>query len=183
MSSVKGQAVIRAVLEVEVHLEHELTIDTPDAWEPGYDYLVVRDASVVSTSGEAGDHHLKSMIDNEIDVYDLDPDALLPAAVTTAMRGFFEEGTGKALPQEVLIADLIEATQRAERKFQRYNSQRISLLPPSPEYPEKNDDTMNQWRERFPHRGHEEFFTTEFVEVLRRHRQAVPAAGDGAQHE
>lgn len=78
--------VARVHLTADVHMETEPTIDTPSAWEPGYDYLVIRD--VVSDGHNFyGNESDKSLIEvGEFGVYEFDPDGLLVESVADELR-------------------------------------------------------------------------------------------------
>lgn len=76
--------VARVYLAADVYMEREPTRDTPDVWEPGYDFLVIRD--VVSDGHNFyGGKSAKGLISVE-EFDDFDPDELLVKAVTDELR-------------------------------------------------------------------------------------------------
>lgn len=78
-------------LKVTVELETDPGLMTPDAYEPPYDYLVVRDVehTEVELHGDPGAFgHIEAALDE-----DLDPDDLLLRGVRRALV----EGSGSTL--------------------------------------------------------------------------------------
>ena len=81
----------KITLEVTVELETEIGIDTPDAYEPPFDYLIVREVncSKVALSASFAD---RSIIDHaELD--GLDSDDMLVDAVKAALFAATTEPT------------------------------------------------------------------------------------------
>ncbi len=78
-------------LKVLVELETDPGLMTPDAYEPPYDYLAVR--QVEHTAVELHSDPESAFLVEESDGYGLDPDELLPAAVRDALI----EGSGSTL--------------------------------------------------------------------------------------
>ena len=71
-------------LTVSVYKGTEETISNDDAYEPGYDYLAIRDASCDGITID-GDVNSPVVIDDVI-YEDMDPDGLLPDVVADAVR-------------------------------------------------------------------------------------------------
>lgn len=78
-------------LQVMVELETDPGLLTPDAYEPPYDYIAVR--QVEHTAVELHGEPEAALLVDESDAYGLDPDGLLTAAVRTAIL----EGSGSSL--------------------------------------------------------------------------------------
>lgn len=70
----------RVTIEVSVYLGHDPGVNTPDAYEPPGDYLVVRK---VDTRGVEG-HHSRDVLDYA-EVDNMDPDGTLVDAVKSAL--------------------------------------------------------------------------------------------------
>ena len=69
-------------VEVGVYLEHEPDLFTPDAHEPGYDYIAIREVRTTATQLTDG----KAIVDCG-DLDDLDPDNLMNEAIRKALIG------------------------------------------------------------------------------------------------
>jgi len=67
-------------VEVDVYLEREPDMFTPDAHEPGYDYIVIREVRATATQLTGG----KAIVDCG-DLDDLDPDGLISDVIRKAL--------------------------------------------------------------------------------------------------
>ena len=87
-------------LTVSVHKGTEETISNDDAYEPGYDYLAIRDASCDGITID-GDVNSPVVIDDVI-YEDIDPDGLLPDVVADAVRSALNPAADASTHRRVL---------------------------------------------------------------------------------
>lgn len=77
-------------ITAEVHLEHEPTLNTPDAYEPGYEYFAVREATVEKVDDFTVDDQIRRLAGNDT-LDDIDPDDLIRSRLTEAIRSLSPE--------------------------------------------------------------------------------------------
>lgn len=76
--------VATVTVTVTVSTGHDPGTDTPDAWEPAYDYIAVRDTAVDDVRILDDSRHVAEFADTDFD--DFDPDNLIEDQVVKALR-------------------------------------------------------------------------------------------------
>lgn len=80
----KRRRIARVTLAIEVDLKTDPGIDTPEAHEPPYDYLVVREVEIL-TAQTYGDARALQLVE-QAGFEDHDPDDLIRDELTSALR-------------------------------------------------------------------------------------------------
>lgn len=78
-----GRRIARITLEVEVHVDTDRGIDTPDVRELPYDYLAVHAVNVAAIELSGDSSALEDLARSGLD--DVDPDELLRSAIAKAL--------------------------------------------------------------------------------------------------
>lgn len=82
--------VATVTITAEVHLEYEPTLNTPDAYEPGYEYFAVREATAEKVNEFTVNDQIRQLASNDA-LDDIDPDDLIRSRLTEAIRSLNPE--------------------------------------------------------------------------------------------